>query len=215
LSPIRISIWPGWRSQRATSCRQTSRSSIFGVQPEAPKEPAVAGAVAVIGGVGELAAARCFDAARAFHRRGVDQQHVIEEAGAVPGELGNQRLEHARQPQPALVVRAALGQHGEQMSQAGARDREEALVGRDAKHRLGDAERDDLRIGDPSARVPRPLGQEIVGGAEHRNQQQIEVGEHRGPSRSSVRESTADFDLPAYEPFSTATTPTRAVAQLI
>ena len=30
LSPIRISVWPGWRSQRSTSCRHTSFSSIFG-----------------------------------------------------------------------------------------------------------------------------------------------------------------------------------------
>ena len=30
LSPMRISLWPGWRSQRATSCRHTVFSSIFG-----------------------------------------------------------------------------------------------------------------------------------------------------------------------------------------
>ena len=34
---------------------------------------------------------------------------------------------------------------------------------------------------EPPAGVLRPLGQEIVGGAEHRREQQVEVGEHRRP----------------------------------
>ena len=41
-------------------------------------------------------------------------------------------------------------------------------------------------------------GQEIVGGAEHRNEQRVDVGVHRGPSGSSVRASTDDFDPAAY-----------------
>ena len=40
-----------------------------------------------------------------------------------------------------------------------------------------------------------PLGQEIVGGAEHRSEQQVEVGEHRGPLGSTALLDTADFDL--------------------
>jgi len=40
-----------------------------------------------------------------------------------------------------------------------------------------------------------PFRQEIVRGAEHRNEQQVEVGEHRGPLGSTARLSTADFDL--------------------
>src|SRR3954447_1737658 len=51
------------------------------VQSEAPEEAAVAGAVAVVGGVGELAAARRLDAARALHRRGVDEHQLVVEAG--------------------------------------------------------------------------------------------------------------------------------------
>ena len=39
------------------------------------------------------------------------------------------------------------------------------------------------------------VGQEIVSGTEHRNQQQVEVGEHRGPLGSTARLGTADFDL--------------------
>jgi hypothetical protein len=48
------------------------------------------------------------------------------------------------------------------------------------------------------------LGQEIVSGTEHRNQQQVEVGEHRGPLRSTARIGTADFDLTAAGPYKTA-----------
>ena len=44
-----------------------------------------------------------------------------------------------------------------------------------------------------------PLGQEIVCGAEDRDQQQVEVGEHRDPSTgSAVTERTADFDPLSY-----------------
>jgi hypothetical protein len=58
--------------------------------------------------------------------------------------------------------------------------------------------------------------QEIVSGAEHRYQQQVEVGEHRGSSLESlVRESTADFDLSAYVPFFNPTPRLRSVELLI
>jgi hypothetical protein len=71
-----------------------------------------------------------------------------------------------------------------------------------AEHRLGDAQRDDLRVGDPSPCVGGLGRQEIVNGAENNGQQQIEVGVHRGPlGRRLALQSTADFDLPAYEPF--------------
>src|SRR5215210_1460163 len=65
-------------------------------------------------------------------------------------------------------------------------DGEEARVGGDTHDRLRNAEGDDLGVGqDPSA-VAGSRGQEIVGGAEHADQQQVEVGEHRGPLRSTV-----------------------------
>jgi hypothetical protein len=47
---------------------------------------------------------------------------------------------------------------------------------------------DDLRVGHPATGVLRPLRQEIVSGAEHRNEQQVEVGEHRGPPLGRRRE---------------------------
>ena len=59
--------------------------------------------------------------------------------------------------------------------------------------------------------VPGPHGQETVSGAESRNQQQVEVGEHRGPLGSTARTGTADFDLTASGPSNTAKT----VEQLI
>jgi hypothetical protein len=58
---------------------------------------------------------------------------------------------------------------------------EELAIGRDVHHRLGDREHDDLRIRHASTRVLCPLGQEIVGRGEHSREQQVEVGEHRGP----------------------------------
>ena len=115
------------------------------------------------------------------------------------------------------MKRVAGGQRREQVPEAMASNGEEPLIRGDGEHRLGDAERDDLRVSDPSSCIPRPLGQEIVGGAEHRYQQQIEVGVHSRPpeGRRLALQSTADFDLPAYVPFSTATNPPGSVAQLI
>jgi hypothetical protein len=63
--------------------------------------------------------------------------------------------------------------------------------------------------------VAGPSGQEIIGDAINNNQQQVEVGEHRGSFwESAVTERTADFDLPRYVSFS-ATIPPQAVALLI
>ena len=42
--------------------------------------------------------------------------------------------------------------------------------------------------------------QEIVCGAENRSEQQVEVGEHRGPLGSTARLGTADFDLRSITP---------------
>jgi len=48
------------------------------------------------------------------------------------------------------------------------------------------------------------------------DQQQIEVGVHRGPPEGrQLALSTADFDLPAYVPFSTRPDRRRSVTQLI
>ncbi|MHB1568664.1 MAG: hypothetical protein ACYC0H_05620 [Solirubrobacteraceae bacterium] len=88
------------------------------------------------------------------------------------------------------------------MDQALASDGQEPRIGRDPHDRLGHAQRDDLSIGHDPLGVISCFGQEIVSGAEHRYQQQVEVGEHRGSSlESAVTASTADFDPLCYVPF--------------
>jgi len=82
---------------------------------------------------------------------------------------------------------------------------DEPLVGGDPHDRLGDSQRDDLRVGQDPPGVLRRLRQEIVSRAINGNQQQVEVGEHRVPPRSTVRIGTADFDLTATRTYPTAT----------
>jgi hypothetical protein len=98
------------------------------------------------------------------------------------------------------------------VSEALGRDREEPSIRRDPHDRLRHAQRDDLRVCDPSSGVVLPLGQEIVGRDEHGREQQVEVGVHRGPHRSAMQLNTADFDPAAPKP-STNTAP--AVESLI
>src|SRR5215210_4972541 len=85
------------------------------VQPEAPKEAAVAAAVPVVGGVGELAAADGFHRASALDRGGVDDQQVVIEARAHPRELAYQRLDHLGEALAALPVAGSLWQLREQV----------------------------------------------------------------------------------------------------
>src|SRR3954454_25256526 len=190
--------------------RDRARGAVKGeqaVRPKAPEEAAVAAAVAVVDGVGERTAAYRLDAAGTLHRGRVDDQQVVIEARAEFGELPDQRLDHLRQALAALPVAGPLRQPREQVREPPGRHRQETLVGRDSHHRLRDAERDDLRIGDPSPGVLGPIGQEIVGGAEHRYQQQVEVGEHRGPLGRRRDIGTADFDPLPYVSFDPANTP--------
>jgi hypothetical protein len=60
------------------------------------------------------------------------------------------------------------------------------------------------------------LRQKIVGRNKHGRQQQVEVGEHRGPQgrRRDINTGTSDFDLLPYESFE-PTTATAAVESLI
>src|SRR5579862_21429 len=156
------------------------------VQTEAPEVAAVAGAVAVVGGVGELAAPRRFDRAGALDRGRVDQQQVVVETGTVASEHANQRFDRVGEPLAPLVVAGPLRQDREQVAEPCPGGCEEPLVGGDPHDRLRNAERDDLRVGHDAVAVGDSFGQEIICGAEHRNQQQVEVGEHRGPLGSTV-----------------------------
>ena len=107
---------------------------------------------------------------------------------------------------PALQVAGPVGQQREQVRELLARDLQEARVGGDPHDRLRDRERDDLRVGQDPPGVLRRLRQEIVSGTEHSNQQQVEVGEHRGPLGSTARIGAADFDLTAAGPYLRTTT---------
>src|ERR1039457_6906525 len=202
-----------WRGQRERPWCAVQGEQ--GVQPEAPEEPGMAGTVAVVGGVGERvrgarAAATLNRLKRAdtLDRRRVDEQQRVVEAGAVARELADQALDHPGQAQPALVKRGPLRQLREQVRQTSGRDREEPGIGRDPHDRLRDRERDDLCVEDSSSGVLPLFGQEIVHRAINSDQQQIEVGVHRGPpqGRRSVQD-TVDFDLPAYVPFPNPTRP--------
>src|SRR5215213_4076377 len=66
------------------------------VQSEPPKEAAVAAAVPVVGGVGELAAADGFHRASALDRGGVNDQQVVIKAGAHPRELADEAPRSSR-----------------------------------------------------------------------------------------------------------------------
>jgi len=99
------------------------------------------------------------------------------------GEVCDQRLDRVRHREAALMKARLIGQGGKQVRQAPARGGQKASVRTDAQQYLGDAERDNLRVGELAPGVLSPSGQEIVSGAEHRNTEQVEVGEHRGPLR--------------------------------
>jgi len=84
------------------------------------------------------------------------------------------------------------------------RDGEKPPVRRDSHDRLRDAQRDDLRVCDPSTSVPPPLRQEIVRRAINGDEKSVEVGVHVA-SRSTMLLDTADFGLFSKNPSNTAT----------
>lgn len=148
-------------------------------------------------------AAAGIDRAAAFHRRGVDQHHVVIEPRAVVGEQADQPIDRLGRATATLPIPGLAGQPRKQVPQAPARDREKLAVRRDVHDRLRNSERDDLRIGHAAPGVSCPIGQEIVSGNEHRDKQQVEVGEHRGPQGRRRKLSTADFDSVAISSYST------------
>ena len=148
----------------------------------------------------QLRTARGLNRAPALHRRGVQQADPIPVARTIAGERGHDPLDLLGQPRAALPQRVLGRQDGKQPDELTLGHPQEPSIGADAQHRLGDAQRDDLRIGDSSTGVPGPLGHQIVCGTEHRSEQQVEVGEHRGPSGRRRGQSTADFDLRSITP---------------
>jgi hypothetical protein len=114
-------------------------------------------------------------------------------------------LERVAEPDAAFVQPGLPDQPREQVHQPLARNLHEAPVRRDAHDRLGDQQRHDLAVAQAPTGVGLTGGQEIVRRVEHHRQQQVEVGEHRGPLGSTARIGTADFDLPRYVSYSTTT----------
>ena len=82
-------------------------------------EPVVRGVSERVAEAGGAAALDGLAAAGALHGRGIDQQKIVIETGAVPGELADHRLDRSRQTQPALVKRGPLRQAREQVPEPG------------------------------------------------------------------------------------------------
>ncbi|UUY02282.1 hypothetical protein LRS13_10835 [Svornostia abyssi] len=119
----------------------------------------------------------------------------------IAGEHADQPVDLLAAAGAALPIARLLRQPGEQMPQPPPGCREELAVAGNVHDRLRDRERDDLRIGHAAPGVLPPFRQEIVRRGEHRSEQQVEVGAHRGPLGQTVRTaSTADFDLLRYVP---------------
>ena len=170
------------------------------VQAESPKEPGMRCAISVSGG---LAQGRAFDRlARtcALDRGGVDQQHLVGETGAPTGKHADKPLDRIGLAAPALVVSGLGGQPREQVSESLCGDLQEPALAGYSHDRLGDTQRDDLRIGHRTTRIGGRSWQQIIGRAINGDAEQVEVGVHRGPLVGDAF-STADFGLPARNPY--------------
>ena len=102
------------------------------------------------------------------------------------------------------MIAGLTGAAWEQVPELAPGQGEKAPIRRDAHDRLGDTERDHLGIGDDAPGVGRGGGQEIVGRAINGDAESVEVGVHRGLRVGGAVLSTADFDLSASNPVSTA-----------
>jgi hypothetical protein len=164
------------------------------VQPETPEKPGMVAAVAVVRGIRQLRALDGLAASGALHRCAVNEQQIVVEPGALAGEHAHQPLERVREATAALEVAGLAWDAREQVAKVLGSDRQESAVRGNPHDRLSNAERDDLCVCDASLGVLRLLGQEIVSRHVNGSEQQVEVGVHRGPLRSTVCLSTADFD---------------------
>ena len=118
------------------------------------------------------------------------------EARALAGEDAHEPLDRVGQAAAALVIAGLVRQVREEVTEALAGDGQEATVGGDAHDRLGDAERDQLGVGDPTAGIGLALWQQVVGCAIHHGAESVEVGVHRG-LRVDDAMSTVGFGLSA------------------
>ena len=154
------------------------------------------GAVAVAGHLYEGRALDGLAAAGALERGRVDEQEPIAGAWALRGEVGEQPLNRVGEAAATLEVGRLARQMRKEMEQALARRGQEPAVAGDAHDRLGDAEGDQLGIGDPAARVGPRLWQKVVGCAINHGAESVEVGVHPGLRVDDVL-STVGFGLSA------------------
>lgn len=166
------------------------------VQTEAPIPARVAAAVAVAGRLGERRALRRLAAAAALDWSRVDQEQVIPEPRALGGEHAHEPLYRVREAPAALPIGGLAGQVWEEVDEAFPCDRQEPAVAGDAHDRLGDAERDQLGIGDATPRVGSSLWQKVVSCAIDDGAESVEVGVHRGLRADGVL-GTVGFGLSA------------------
>jgi hypothetical protein len=147
----------------------------------------MAGAPAVVGSVAQQRALGGLTAASALDRRGVDEQQIVLAPWALAREDAQQPFDRVREPSAALDISGLGGQLRKQVREALPGDRDEPTIARDSHDRLGDTERDDLRVCDSSPGVPRPLGQEIVRRAIN-----------GAPVHPVVKMTLSDHDVPAH-----------------
>jgi hypothetical protein len=170
----------------------------------------VAAGVAVAADLGERGATRRLQRTTALNRSRVEQDEVVAVSGRALREHAHQPLDRLGQARATLVQSVLTRQSGEQVAELAPGGPQEAPIGRDPDQHLGDAEGDDLGVAQRAPRIGRALGQKVVGRAVDTDQEQVEVGVHRGLLVDDV-EDTADFDLPPLVPIATP----RAVASII
>jgi hypothetical protein len=122
----------------------------------------------------------------------------------VIGEDAHEPLDRLGQGATALVVARLTGPRREQVTELALGHREKATIRGNPHDRLGDAEGDQLGVRDQPPGIGRPLGQEIISRAINGDAESVEVGVHRGLRVDGALLSTADFDLSAQNPVSTA-----------
>ena len=93
---------------------------------------------------------------------------------------------------PTLTKRSGFHKRRDRLA-----DTIEALIAGDAHDRLRDTQGHDLGVSHDPPGVVGLVGKEIGSGAEHCNEQQVEVGVHRGPLGRRWVLGSAVFDLPA------------------
>jgi hypothetical protein len=194
--------------ERRRSWRPIGRAGQMQTHP--PEVARVASRVAVAADLGERRAACRFQRTTALDRRGVKQDDIVGVSGRSLREHPDKPLDRLGQAPSPFVQSILRRQAGKQMPQLPLRRPQEAPIRRDPHQHLRDTERNDLRVGELSPCVRRPSGQEVVGRAVDTDQQQVEVGVHRGLLVNGVKD-TADFDLPHLVPIATA----NAVASII